>query len=104
MLNTCGERRHQKFPDAHTLKGLGLGVGFEHERSAHRGSAVPAHKSMPAFYRVVALTQRWLMDTHHGAGQPSEIDYYLGEFAFRFNCRSSGSRGLLCYRLLRQGG
>jgi len=30
------------------------------------------------------------------------LDYYLDEFTFRFNRRTSGSRGLLFYRLLAQ--
>jgi hypothetical protein len=34
--------------------------------------------------------------------QPEHLDYYLDEFTFRFNRRTSGSRGLLFYRLLDQ--
>jgi len=34
--------------------------------------------------------------------RPSHLDYYLDEFTFRFNRRTSGSRGLLFYRLLQQ--
>jgi hypothetical protein len=30
------------------------------------------------------------------------LDYYLDEFVFRFNRRTSKSRGLLFYRLLQQ--
>ena len=43
-----------------------------------------------------------MMGTHHGAVQPAQLDYYLDEFVFRFNRRTSGSRGLLFYRLLQQ--
>jgi len=43
-----------------------------------------------------------MMGTHHGAVQPSQLDYYLDEFVFRFNRRKSSSRGLLFYRLLQQ--
>lgn len=32
----------------------------------------------------------------------NDLDYYLDEFTFRFNRRSSRSRGLLFYRLLEQ--
>ena len=42
------------------------------------------------------------MGTHHGAVQPSQLDFYLNEFVFRFNRRTSASRGLLFYRLLQQ--
>jgi hypothetical protein len=34
--------------------------------------------------------------------QPDQLDYYLDEFVFRFNRRSSRSRGMLFYRLLEQ--
>ena len=46
--------------------------------------------------------QRWMMGMHHSAVQPPQLDYYLDEFAFRFNRRTSRSRGLLFYRLLQQ--
>jgi hypothetical protein len=34
--------------------------------------------------------------------RPAQLDYYLDEFTFRFNRRTSRSRGLLFYRLLEQ--
>ena len=77
-------------------------AGFVHKPTVHLGSDVPAHESMPAVHRVASLLQRWLMGTHHGAVQPSQLDYYLDEFVFRFNRRTSRSRGLLFYRLLQQ--
>jgi hypothetical protein len=55
---------------------------------------------MPGVHRVAALAKRWLLGTHHGAVQPSQLDCYLDEFAFRFNRRTSRSRGMLFYRLL----
>lgn len=57
---------------------------------------------MPAVHRVASLVKRWLLGTHHGAVQPDQLDYYLDEFVFRFNRRSSRSRGMLFYRLLEQ--
>ncbi|MFZ3161336.1 MAG: hypothetical protein WA134_14410, partial [Rhodoferax sp.] len=39
---------------------------------------------------------------HQGAVDPRHVDYYLDEFTFRFNRRSSRSRGMLFYRLLQQ--
>jgi hypothetical protein len=44
----------------------------------------------------------WLLGTHHGAVPPAHLDDHPAEFAFRFNRRSSRSRGLLFYRLLEQ--
>ena len=77
-------------------------IGYRHRRTVHLGSDTPAHESMPGVHRVAALLQRWMMGTHHGAVQPGQLDYYLDEFVFRFNRRTSRSRGLLFYRLLQQ--
>jgi hypothetical protein len=53
-------------------------------------------------HRVASLLKRWLLGTHQGAVKPVQLDYYLDEFVFRFNRRTSRSRGLLFYRLLEQ--
>lgn len=42
------------------------------------------------------------MGTLHGGIQPAHLGYYLDEFTFRFNRRTSKSRGLLFYRLVEQ--
>lgn len=76
--------------------------GYRHRRTVHLQSGIPAHESMPGVHRVAALLQRWFLGTHHGAVQPKQLDYYLDEFVFRFNRRTSKSRGLLFYRLLQQ--
>lgn len=57
---------------------------------------------LPAANRVVSLLKRWLLGTHQGAVEVSHLDYYLDEFTFRFNRRTSNSRGKLFYRLLQQ--
>jgi len=57
---------------------------------------------MPRVHRVSSLLKRWLLGTHQGAVRPQQLDYYLDEFTFRFNRRSSSHRGLLFYRLLEQ--
>jgi len=76
--------------------------GYVREKSVQLGSNSPPHVSMPAVHRIAALLKRWLLGTHQGSVQASQLDYYLDEFAFRFNRRSSRSRGLLFYRLLEQ--
>ena len=43
-----------------------------------------------------------MLGTHHGSVQPEHLDAYLDEFVFRFNRRTSSSRGMLFYRLLQQ--
>lgn len=51
---------------------------------------------------AASLLKRWLLGTYQGAVQFQHLDYYLDEFTFRFNRRSSGSRGKLFYRLIQQ--
>ena len=76
--------------------------GFTHDPHVILGSKVPAHKPLPGVHRIVALLKRWLLGTHHGAVDPRHVDYYLDEFTFRFNRRTSRSRGMLFYRLIQQ--
>lgn len=49
---------------------------------------------------VASLLKRWLLGTYQGAVKPTHLAYYLDEFTFRFNRRSSRSRGKLFYRLI----
>jgi transposase-like protein len=76
--------------------------GYVHHPRVHLGSTDPAHVSMPGVHRVASLLKRWLLGTHQGAVQPNQLDSYLDECTFRFNRRTSRSRGLLFYRLLEQ--
>lgn len=83
-----------------------LGYSYEHARTVVKsvtpGSLPPAHVALPGVHRVASLLKRWLLGTHQGAVKPVQLDYYLDEFVFRFNRRTSRSRGLLFYRLLEQ--
>ncbi|MDQ2733704.1 MAG: IS1595 family transposase [Pseudomonadota bacterium] len=82
---------------------LSLGkLGYEHRRTVIPLSDVPAHVSMAGVHRVASLIKRWILGTHHGAVEPEHLDAYLDEFVFRFNRRTSASRGMLFYRLLQQ--
>ena len=62
----------------------------------------PAHVLLPAVHRVASLLKRWLAGTLHDGQSAAHLDYYLDEFIFRFNRRTSRSRGLLWYRLVQQ--
>ena len=64
-------------------------------------SSAPA-KLLPRVHRVAALLKRWLLGIHQGAVRPNHLEYYLDEFTFRFNRRTSRSRGKLFYRLIQQ--
>ena len=57
---------------------------------------------LPRVHHVVLLLKRWLLGTHHGAVSPEHLDYYLDEYTFRFNRRTSRHRGKLFYRLMQQ--
>lgn len=61
-----------------------------------------ASRLLPRVHRVASLLKRWLLGTHQGAVGAEHLDYYLDEFTFRFNRRTSRSRGKLFYRLLQQ--
>jgi transposase-like protein len=67
-------------------------LGFPTERA-------PELTHLPAVERSLAA---WLRATHHGATSPAQLDWYLDEFTFRFNRRTSTHRGLLFYRLLEE--
>lgn len=77
-------------------------LGYEHDRTVMLGSDIPAHVSMAGVHRVASLIKRWILGTHHGSVQPEHLDAYLDEFVFRFNRRTSNSRGMLFYRLIQQ--
>lgn len=57
---------------------------------------------LPRVHRVISLLKRWLLGTHQGAVRDAYLDEYLNEFTFRFNRRTSVSRGKLFYRLAQQ--
>lgn len=75
-------------------------VGYGHE--VVRKGADVGRNLLPSVNRVVALLKRWLLGTYQGAVRPSHLDGYLDEFTFRFNRRTSRSRGKLFYRLVQQ--
>ena len=56
----------------------------------------------PLAHRIASLLRRWLLGTHQGAPAPTHLAYYLDEFTFRFNRRTSKSRGKLFCRLVQQ--
>ena len=57
---------------------------------------------LPLANRIASLLKRWLLGTHQGAVEHTHLGYYLDEYTFRFNRRTSKSRGLLFYRLISQ--
>jgi len=80
-------------------RGLDL-LGYTHDVIRHDASI--GENLLPLANRVISLLKRWLLGTHQGAVQISHLDYYLDEFTFRFNRRTSRSRGKLFYSLVQQ--
>jgi len=74
--------------------------GYDHV--VVRQDAEVGDNLLPLPHRVAALLKRWLGGTHQGAVRASHLDYYLDEYTFRFNRRTSRSRGKLFYRLVQQ--
>jgi transposase-like protein len=77
-------------------------MGYKHTVINISDTGDPAHVVMPCVHRVASLLDRWWLGIHQGAIRPSHLDYYLDEFTFRFNRRTSRARGLLFYRLMEQ--
>lgn len=77
-------------------------TGYVHEQVVLKKRAATASALLPRVHRVVSLLKRWLLGTHQGAVGVKHLGYYLDEFTFRFNRRTSASRGKLFFRLVQQ--
>ena len=53
---------------------------------------------------MVSLLKRWLLGTHQGAVSLAHLDYYLDEFAFRFNRPTSRVGASSFLRLVQRAG
>jgi len=73
-------------------------LGYGHEVTA-KGDEELAGIVLPKCHLVVSLLKRWILGTLQGNVGCGHLQDYLNEFTFRFNRRSSKSRGLLFYRL-----
>jgi transposase-like protein len=75
-------------------------AGYQHVVTVIGGQKKNAAKLLPRVHRIASLLKRWLLGTHQGAVAPWQLPYYLDEFTFRFNRRTSRSRGKLFFRLM----
>lgn len=75
---------------------------YTHDRKVQQRQPTNAEHLLPRVHRVASLFKRWLLGTHQGAIAHEHLDDYLDEFTFRFNRRTSASRGKLFYRLAQQ--
>lgn len=75
-------------------------MGYTHEVTILTKTKESASEILPRVHHAASLLERWLMGTHQGAVSNEHLDYYLDEYTFRFNRRTSRYRGKLFYRLL----
>ena len=75
---------------------------YQHVEKPISGSGKQAHELLPHVHMVDSLVKRWINGTHQGKISHKYLEYYLDEFAFRFNRKVSTHRGKLFYRLLQQ--
>ena len=92
VVHTDGWRGYNGLPE----------YGYTRKETVLSSSGDPAHVSMPGVHRVASLLKRWILGTHQGSVVPAHLQSYLEEFTFRFNRRTSRSRGLIFRRLLEQ--
>jgi transposase-like protein len=77
-------------------------LGYTHNIVRLTESGDPAHVSMPGVHQISGLLKRWILGTLQGSLVPEHLQSYLEDFTFRFNRRTSRSRGLVFRRLLEQ--
>jgi len=78
-------------------------IGYVHDRRSQRAAKALGEdpgKLLPGVHRSASLVKRWLASTHQGAVDAEHLAGYLDEFCFRFNRRTSRSRGLIFLRVL----
>ena len=73
-------------------------LGYTHTITKIKGNS--ASDLLPHVHIVASLLKRWILGTHQGSVSKKHLGYYLDEFTFRFNRRTSSYRGKLFYRLL----
>jgi transposase-like protein len=65
----------------------------------HRIHAVTKDKdALPHVHLLTSLLIRWLLGTIHGGISREQLSFYLDEYVFRFNRRTSNNRILIFHR------
>jgi len=78
-------------------------LGYSRDRRSQRAARLAGgdpYGLLPGVHRVASLAKRWLLGTHQGSVDEAHLQAYLDEFVFRFNRRTSRSRGLVFHRVL----
>lgn len=78
--------------------------GYEHEPQkkpySWENASGDDDRLLPRAHRAISLIKRWYYGTYHGRIEPENLQAYLDEYVFRFNRRTSGSRGLVFLRMI----
>ena len=92
LLHTDGWRGYNAITD----------YGYKHQANQTPSNRKQKREKniLPLVHRVSSLFKRWILGTYQGRIDPKHLPQYLDEFVFRFNRRTSRSRGLLFQRLL----
>jgi transposase-like protein len=75
---------------------------YKHEKKIIAGSGMEAHQLLPHVHMIDSLLKRWMNGTHQGRISKKHLEFYLDEYAFRFNRKLSTHRGKIFYRLIQQ--
>jgi len=74
------------------------GKGYKHEVTISKKTN--PENLLPHVHTTVSLLKRWILGTLQGSCSAKHFEYYLDEYTFRYNRRTSRSRGLLFLRVL----
>ena len=95
--STIVSDRHQSYRSI-------VNQGYFLERQKKPYPSEEAHgddeRLLPRVGRVSSLLKRWYYGTYQGRVEKQSLQSYLDEFTFRFNRRTSGSRGLVFHRMV----
>ena len=78
-------------------------LGYVRDRRSQRAARLRGEdpgQLLAGVHRIASLAKRWLLGTHQGSVDEAHLQAYLDEFVFRFNRRTSRSRGLVFHRVL----
>jgi transposase-like protein len=70
--------------------------------SNHIAKPIVTDKELPHVHLVISLVKRGITGTLQGSISQKHLAFYLDEYVFRFNRRTSSSRGKLFRRLIEQ--
>ena len=89
--------RHKSYPRI-----VEKGYSFEPQKKPYFWEEVDGddERLLPRVHRVASLLKRWYYGTYQGRIDKLSLQSYLDEFTFRFNRRTSGSRGLVFHRMV----